>query len=217
MTSTDTVYLLSKDGGGSAAAITASIADLVFRGGTMAAERNGTGRLPIPLRAVLDEAANVCRIGDLPKLYSHLGGRGINPVTILQSYKQGSLVWGGRRHGCALGRLHGQDARRRPGRSRVRGDVAKLVGKHDVREVSTSHGSSGRSTSLSQREKEVMQASKVRQIERGHGLVWASGTPMARVRLMPWYRGPEADTLTTDKTAEEKAITDRAAGAEVIL
>ena len=217
VTSKNTVYLLSKDGGGSAAAITASIADMIFRGGTMAAERNGTGRLHTPLRAVLDEAANVCRIADLPKLYSHLGGRGINPVTILQSYKQGSLVWGD----------GGMDALWTASTVKMLGagqddaefaeNVAKLVGKHDVKEISTSHGSSGRSTSQSPREKEIMQASKVRSIERGHGLVWASGTPMARIRLMPWYRGALAETLTADKAAEEKAITERANGAEVIL
>lgn len=33
-----------------------------------------------------DEAANICRISDLPELYSHLGSRGITPITILQSY-----------------------------------------------------------------------------------------------------------------------------------
>ena len=41
------------------------------------------GRLDPPMTAVLDEAANVCRISDLPDLYSHLGSRGINVVTLL--------------------------------------------------------------------------------------------------------------------------------------
>ena len=39
------------------------------------AERMG-GRLDPPLVVVLDEAANICRISDLPDLYSHLGSRG---------------------------------------------------------------------------------------------------------------------------------------------
>ena len=43
---------------------------------------------------VLDEAANICRITDLPQLYSHLGSRGIVPLTILQSYSQAVGVWG---------------------------------------------------------------------------------------------------------------------------
>ncbi|WP_194292325.1 TraG/TraD/VirD4 family protein, partial [Streptomyces jumonjinensis] len=57
------------------------------------AERDG-GRLDAPLLAILDEAANVCKIQDLPDLYSHLGSRGVIPVTILQSYRQGVRVWG---------------------------------------------------------------------------------------------------------------------------
>lgn len=217
VSSKDTVYLLSKDGGGSAAAVTASIADMIFRGGTLAAERNGTGRLHTPLRAVLDEAANVCRIADLPKLYSHLGGRGITPVTILQSYKQGSLVWG----------PNGMDALWTASTVKMLGagqddaefaeNVSKLVGRDDVREISVTHSSSGRSTTHNPREKETMQARDIRSIERGYGLVWASGTPMARVRLSPWYRGERAELLTNDKKAEEKAITTRANDAEVIL
>jgi TraM recognition site of TraD and TraG len=47
----------------------------------------------------LDEAANICHIADLPDLYSHLGSRGITPVTILQSYEQGITVCG--EHGMA--------------------------------------------------------------------------------------------------------------------
>ncbi len=43
---------------------------------------------------VLDEAANICRISDLPALYSHLGSRGLVPLTILQSYSQAVGVWG---------------------------------------------------------------------------------------------------------------------------
>jgi hypothetical protein len=38
-----------------------------------------------PLLVVLDEAANICRISDLPELYAHFGSRGITPITILQS------------------------------------------------------------------------------------------------------------------------------------
>jgi type IV secretory pathway TraG/TraD family ATPase VirD4 len=90
-TSRQTLYLLSKDGAGAAAPLVAALTDRVLREATQAAERAG-GRLDPPLVVVLDEAANVCRIADLPDLYSHLGSRGIIPITILQSYKQGQRV-----------------------------------------------------------------------------------------------------------------------------
>jgi Domain of unknown function (DUF4913)/TraM recognition site of TraD and TraG len=85
--SRDTLFLLSKKGG-PASAVVAALADAVFTAASEAGERHG-GRLPEPMRAILDEAANICRIRDLPDLYSHLGSRGITPYTILQSYRQG--------------------------------------------------------------------------------------------------------------------------------
>jgi len=42
----------------------------------------------------LDEAANVVRWRDLPKLYSHFGSRGIVVMTVLQSWAQGERCWG---------------------------------------------------------------------------------------------------------------------------
>lgn len=85
------LYLLSKDGAGAAAPLVAALTDRVLHVATRAAELAG-GRLDPPMVVVLDEAANVCRIGDLPELYSHLGSRGVLPVTILQSYRQGTRV-----------------------------------------------------------------------------------------------------------------------------
>lgn len=78
VTSTDTLFLLSKDGGGGASALIAACADSVMRAATAQAERAG-GRLDPPMLAILDEAANVCKISDLPDLYSHLGSRGSSP------------------------------------------------------------------------------------------------------------------------------------------
>jgi type IV secretory pathway TraG/TraD family ATPase VirD4 len=110
-----TLYLLSKDGAGAAAPLVAALTDRVAREATRAAERRG-GRLDPPLVVVLDEAANVCRIANLPDLYSHLGSRGIIPLTILQSYRQGVRVWGEPGMACAVERGDGEDCRCRVGR-----------------------------------------------------------------------------------------------------
>ncbi len=92
--SRQTLYLLSKDGAGSAAPLVAAFADRIILDAVQAAERSPSGRLDPPLVAVLDEAANICRITELPRLYSHLGSRGVVPLTILQSRAQGRRVWG---------------------------------------------------------------------------------------------------------------------------
>ena len=47
------------------------------------------GRLALPLLAVLDEVANVCRWRELPDLYSHYGSRGIVVLSICSPGRRG--------------------------------------------------------------------------------------------------------------------------------
>ncbi|MEU6278108.1 TraM recognition domain-containing protein [Streptomyces populi] len=208
--SRDTLYLLSKDGGGSAAGVVAAAADSVLRAGVVAAERMG-GRLEPPMTAVLDEAANVCRISDLPDLYSHFGSRGINIVTLLQSYRQGSRVWG----------ESGMDALWSAATIKLLGaglddadfveKVSRLVGEHDVSTVSWSRGKEGRSRSTSYRLERILPADRIRALPKGTALLLATGVRPALVRLRPWYAEPGADRIATAAQAEVKAITARAA------
>ncbi|WP_435137790.1 type IV secretory system conjugative DNA transfer family protein [Actinacidiphila sp. bgisy144] len=205
----DTLFLLSKDGGGSAAGVIAAAADAVLRGAMAAAERAG-GRLDAPLLAVLDEAANVCRIEDLPDLYSHLGSRGVIPLTILQSYRQGVRVWG----------EAGMDALWSAATVKLLGSglddaefaekVSRLIGEHKVHERSVSHGSTGRSVSTSRRRERVMEAAEVRALPKGRALLLATGVRIGMVRLRPWYLEPDAGRLSADFDAETAEIAARA-------
>ncbi|MEV0012709.1 TraM recognition domain-containing protein [Streptomyces sp. NPDC047973] len=207
--SCDTLYLLSKDGGGSAAGVIAAAADAVMRAGMVAAERAG-GRLDAPLLAILDEAANVCRIEDLPDLYSHLGSRGIIPVTILQSYRQGVRVWG----------EAGMDALWSAATIKVLGSglddadfaekISRLVGEHKVAETSVSHGSTGRSVSTSRRRERVMETGEIRALQKGRALLLATGVRVGLIRLRPWYLEPDAAELAQDSDVEVAEIAARA-------
>jgi len=206
----DTLYLLSKDGGGSAAGVIAGLADATMRAGVMAAERMG-GRLDPPMTAVLDEAANVCRISDLPDLYSHLGSRGINVVTLLQSYRQGVRVWG----------EPGMDALWSAATVKLLGaglddadfvdKVARLVGQHDVKTPSYSRSRDGSSRSVSYRQEQVLPADKIRALPKGTALLLATGVRPALIRLRPWYKEPNAGPISRAAKAEVDAITERAA------
>ncbi|MFJ5261805.1 type IV secretory system conjugative DNA transfer family protein [Streptomyces sp. NPDC088387] len=207
---TDTLYLLSKDGGGSAAGVIAGIADATMRAGVVAAERMG-GRLDPPLTAVLDEAANVCRISDLPDLYSHLGSRGINVVTLLQSYRQGARVWG----------EMGMDAMWSAATVKLLGaglddadfvqKISTLVGQHDVRTPSVSHSKEGTSRSYSYRQEAVLPPDRIRALPKGTALLLATGVRPALIRLRPWYKEPGAAAVAAAAKAETAAITERAA------
>ncbi|MGX1853849.1 type IV secretory system conjugative DNA transfer family protein [Streptomyces sp. NPDC055299] len=209
VTSTDTLFLLSKDGGGGASALIAACADSVMRAATAQAERAG-GRLDPPMLAILDEAANVCKISDLPDLYSHLGSRGIIPITILQSYRQGQKVWGDA----------GMDAMWSASTVKVIGagiddpdfadKLSRLIGDHDVQTTSTSHSESGKSTSISMRQERILPADAIRALPKGTALCFATGMRAAMLDLRPWYLEPGADELSAASARASKAITTRA-------
>ncbi|RZU45769.1 type IV secretory pathway TraG/TraD family ATPase VirD4 [Streptomyces sp. BK022] len=208
VTSTDTLFLLSKDGGGGASALIAACADSVMRAATAQAERAG-GRLDPPMLAVLDEAANVCKISDLPDLYSHLGSRGIIPITILQSYRQGQKVWGDA----------GMDAMWSASTVKVIGSgiddpdfadkLSRLIGDHDVETTSTSHSESGKSTSVSMRQERILPPDAIRALPKGTALCFATGMRAAMLDLRPWYLEPGADALSAASARASKAITAR--------
>ncbi|ATZ23059.1 TraM recognition site of TraD and TraG [Streptomyces lavendulae subsp. lavendulae] len=210
-TSRDTLFLLSKDGGGSASAIIAAAADAVMRAAVIQAERDG-GRLDPPLLAILDEAANVCKIKDLPDLYSHLGSRGVIPITILQSYRQGQRVWGD----TGMDALWSASTIKLIGSGIDDADFAdklsRLVGDHDVPTVSVSTSESGRSTSVSMRQERVLPADAIRALPKGSALLLATGIRPALLGLKPWYREPDADRLATASAKATAAITERAVG-----
>ncbi|MFF2216794.1 type IV secretory system conjugative DNA transfer family protein [Streptomyces antibioticus] len=206
---TDTLYLLSKDGGGSAAGVIAGIADAAMRAGVVAAERMG-GRLDPPMTAVLDEAANVCRISDLPDLYSHFGSRGINVVTLLQSYRQGARVWGD----AGMDALWSAATIKLLGAGLDDADfvekISKLVGQHDVKTPSTSRSRDGVSRSISYRQESILPPDRIRALPKGTALLLATGVRPALIRLRPWYKEPGSEAVSAAAKAETRAITERA-------
>ncbi|MGI5484992.1 type IV secretory system conjugative DNA transfer family protein [Streptomyces lavendofoliae] len=210
-TSRDTLYLLSKKGG-PMSAVVAACADAVFTAGAEAGERHG-GRLPEPMRAVLDEAANICKIADLPDLYSHLGSRGITPFVILQSYRQGVKAWGevgmDAMWGAATKKLIGvglDDAK-------FAQDVSTLVGAHYVGRGSYSKSKDGYSRSVSEQREQILDPADIRAMKKGTALLMSTGMPIAQIGLRPWYAEKAMAHIGPQMAAEEKAITKRAVAA----
>ncbi|MFF2657378.1 type IV secretory system conjugative DNA transfer family protein [Kitasatospora sp. NPDC058032] len=209
VTARDTLFLLSKDGGGSASALIAAAADSVMRTAVVQAERDG-GRLDPPLLAILDEAANVCKISDLPDLYSHLGSRGVIPITILQSYRQGQKCWG----------EAGMDAMWSAATIKMIGSgiddadfadkLSRLVGEHDVESVSHSTSESGRSTSTSMRQERILPPDQIRALPKGTALLLATGIKPAMLELRPWYKEAGAGEIGKASSRQTAAITERA-------
>jgi type IV secretory pathway TraG/TraD family ATPase VirD4 len=200
----DVLYLVTESRS-AASPLIAGLTDCVIRAGRRRAEQSG-GRLDPPMVLVLDEAANICRIADLPDLYSHLGGRGMVPVTILQTYEQGVTVWG--EPGMAA--LWGSATKKLIGAGvdspRLARDVAVLVGHHDVPVRSISVGDGRASEQISLQRRLILEAADIRAIKRGTALLLATGTRPVLLDLRPWYASPNAPLIDAARLRAEAAI-----------
>jgi type IV secretory pathway TraG/TraD family ATPase VirD4 len=208
----DTLYLLSKSRS-AAAPLIAALSDTAMRAAERRAERLG-GRLDPPMVVPLDEAANICRIADLPDLYSHLGSRGIVPVTILQSYEQGVTVWG--EHGMAT--LWGAATKKIIGAGvdspRLARDLATLVGQHDVPVRTVSYGDGRASESVSLRRQDILEPAAIRALPPGTALLLATGIKPALIHLTPWYEGPRFAEISAAQQAAQELIREHAIKAD---
>ncbi|MEV0732248.1 TraM recognition domain-containing protein [Polymorphospora sp. NPDC050346] len=210
--SRDTIFLHSKDGGGSAGPLIAALTDRVIREATRRGESMG-GRLDPPMPVVLDEAANICRIADLPNLYSHLGSRGVYPITILQSWAQGETVWGRSGMRALWGASTLKIASSGIDDPQLAEDLSRLIGNHDVDVASYSRG--GRDPALSEsvalRRQRILEPDKIRALRKGSAVLLATGCPAAMIDLKPWFTGPQADAISNAERAAKKTLVGRAA------
>lgn len=182
----DTVYVLSKEGADNAAALTTALTAAVMKAAEEYGEANG-GRLPVPLVAPLDEAANVVRWPQLPRLYSHYGSRSIILMTILQSYAQGVSVWGEEGMealwSASAVLMYGGGVRD----DRMLHKLEALIGDYEESTRSVSRSADGRSTSDSVREKKILTVAELASVEAGRALVFASKRRPIVAQLEPWW------------------------------
>ncbi|WP_115686493.1 type IV secretory system conjugative DNA transfer family protein [Corynebacterium senegalense] len=184
----DTVYLLSKEGADNAAALTTALTATIMTAAEAYGEECG-GRLPVPLVAALDEAANVVRWPELPSLYSHYGSRGIILMTILQSYAQGAEVWG--ENGmellwsAAAIVLYGGGVRD----DKMLQKIEALVGDVEVFETSTSRAGEGaRTVTRNRRERKILTVAELASLDQGRALVLASRRRPLIAQMEPWWQ-----------------------------
>ena len=189
----NTLFLLSKEGAGTAGPLVTALTVAVVEAAEELAVALG-GRLRLPMVAMLDEAANVCRWKELPNLYSHYGSRGIVICTILQSWSQGVVVWG--REGmrklwsAANIKVYGGGV----SETEFLGELSQLIGDYVYSNVSVSSSrQSGSSRSVdNDRKDKILDVSDLAALPRGRAVVFASGAPATMVQTIPWYTGPDA-------------------------
>lgn len=209
----DTLFCMSKESGGSAAPLVASLTDAVMRAGLAAAERLPGGRLDPPLTLVLDEAASIAPISDLPQKVSYTGSRGVLLVVILQTMAQARTVWGA--EGAKI--LWDASVTKILGAGLDDPDLAesvsRLIGTHDVATTSHSSGSRQHGVQTSVRQQRILEAAQVRALPKGRALLLTTGAPPALIRLLPWYEGPQRKQIAEAAAAAEARIAADAAAA----
>lgn len=185
-----TLYLVSREGAGSARALTAALTVAVVEAAEEYAMTQRGGRLAVPMTVVLDEAANVCRWPDLPDLYTHYGSRGILMSTFLQAWSQGVQVWG--REG--MDKLWSAANVRGVGRGIADPDfldkVSRLIGDHDVVTRDRSRSRSGVSVSTRNRRERILDTADLAAMPQGRAVVFVSGLPALLLRLVHWGEKP---------------------------
>ncbi|WP_206509823.1 type IV secretory system conjugative DNA transfer family protein [Rhodococcus sp. KRD197] len=201
VTSTDTLYALSKEGPDSSSALTTALIGSIIDAAQRVARRSPRGRLPVPMLCILDEAANVCRLPELPAWYSHLGSQGICVMTIVQNLSQAIRVWG--QDGvkqlldAANFLWYGGGLKDKTTLS----ELSALVGDHDVERWSKSRsggmfegGSSSKSQSWSK--EPILTVDDLGAIPKTRALVLISGNRPVLVVKVYWSDGPNADAIT---------------------
>lgn len=204
--STDTLYLISREGGGSARAITAALVMALLTIAEEIAAKQPGGRLSTPLMAVLDEAANVVRWHELPDVYSHYGSRGIVVSTFFQSYSQGIEAYGesgmNKLWSAANVRVAGSGL----SEEKFLPFLASLVGDRDVTKRSTSTQRGGRSMTTSIQRERIFDTSDIAQLPRGRAIMTASGQPALLLALQHFSTKPYGGDAKASQEYYESVI-----------
>jgi type IV secretory pathway TraG/TraD family ATPase VirD4 len=137
---------------------------------------------------VLDEAANIAPVEDLPTVASTAAAMGLQLVTVFQDVAQ---IKG--RYGDAAGTIVNNHRAKLflPGISDL--DTldltSRLVGEHETeRDSVTRDGSGRRSNTTASHWRRLLPPELVRQLKDGDGVLLYGNLPSIRVRLRPWYR-----------------------------
>jgi len=212
--STNTLYLLASAvaSGSSAPLVAAFVEDITETARALAARAPGA-RLDPPLLLALDEIANLTPLPSLPSLMAEGGGSGITTLAVLQSLAQARNRWGEHAADAIWDAATVKVVLGGLGKYRDLDDVARLLGEIDELVETRTTGRSGeRSSSTSVRSVPVMQASALRTLPFGTGVLLLRQTKPTVIDLHPWTRRKDAAVLRADQEAVEQAT---ATGTEV--
>ncbi|MBO0878793.1 MAG: TraM recognition domain-containing protein [Mycobacterium sp.] len=192
--SRDSLYALSMAGPDGATPLTTALVGQLLEAALRAARRRPDGRLEVPLLGVLDEAANCCRIAELPDYYTYAGGHGVLLMTFIQVLEQGEKLWGE----GGLATIRAQSIEIYGGGI---GDPdylqawVTMADEHEVAERSRSTGSTGASETTTWRSESNLTVADLNAMPKSRALVRLPTHKPILVRKVPWWEGPAASDI----------------------
>ena len=190
-----TLYVLGGADHPGVEAITSALLADVFTTGKRRADHSPTGRLTPPLYPLLEEAANVALIWNLPGLMSYGGGSGMPFTVVFQSPAQARERWGE-----AAARAMWDAATYKlilPGLS-VADDLdemSRLIGDAWTHAQQVTRGWDHRQNSATEHQIRAIPPDRIRNLAEGHALLIPRSSPPVHVSLVPWDRRPDAHII----------------------
>jgi type IV secretory pathway TraG/TraD family ATPase VirD4 len=192
-TTRDTLYSLSREGSGAVAPlVTALTADVLLTTSELASTMPA-GRLPVPMLAALDEAANICPWRQLPRLFSFFGSAAMPILAVFQSPAQVRAAFGpdgaAALHSAANARITMGGIEDIPHLQALE----QLVGVVKTKEHSRSSGGygSGGSRNISWRDRSAVTVAQLAAMGRLRAVVTLSGTAPVLVQPRPWQHNKQ--------------------------
>lgn len=203
----DTLIILVKDGGSSAATLSSLLAEAVMNAALDAA----SPRLDPPLVCDFDEANNTVHIRTMPKRYTYFGSRGIIINQYFQTYSDGSRLYGEKGFRALLSAATVKVVGGGIDEERELAAIAKTLGTYEKKTVSSSASREGgfntgsTSTSVSLRKEEIMSVAELSNLPQFRAVCRISGVGHGLVETTPWFRDETLKAKIDNKEVERIA------------
>jgi len=207
----DTLYLVSEGGDGICTApLVTAFASAVVSAARRHSQALPGGRLDPPLTLVLDEAANVAPLPDLPMLMADGGGRGMTTWAFVQSFAQlrarwgrdgADSIWGASSAKLLLGGCTEADDLEKI--SRVVGDRWARRQSHTSRTGLLPRTDD--STSTSRERERILPVQDLARLPTGTALLLYRSLPPALITLPAWWQRPDAARFTASTASTASA------------
>lgn len=201
----NTLYLLSREEAGGAAPLVGALTRAVLTAAEVDAARTG-GRRAVPMLAILDEAANICPIPDLPKKFSFYGGAGIVLIAILQSEAQAVERWGRNGFDAMWAASTVQVFAGGNASNDFLRAFSEIIGDYFYIESVTSYHRGERHVNRNRQRDRIMDPADLSALSLGRAIVKAQGCRATLVRAVPWFEDKELIKLMNVSEATQREL-----------